>query len=376
MAETWLDNWFSENSTKPSERYQDYMVDGSHMSHDTLTSHYKGDTSAYSLYGMTTNKYDEGAWAHKWHPNDHGGNVARGNWTQFVTDPLTGIATRGAQIQTRGSVFEQYTNSGSLIQYKFPDGTVRYRRLSVVDGYSAQLDPHFSAKFNEYTKSKGRPEWGGKNMTEIENIYADWIKDTDLEPPPPPQTPEDKEADDIRLKVQREIAQGKQEATDISEQETLRAQQAVARQSGATQRALQAQLASQTGMSPEETSQMLAGGAEGIARMQSDVAQQSNLLKMKSLADLTKFGTTAGLSADELATKLQSIASQRQTALAGLENQFNIAQLQSDTQRYGMGLDYQAALRQAQAQTDAAKYQMWGNVAGAAGNFLGNMDLG
>ena len=97
--------------------------------------------------------------------------------------------------------------------------------------------------------------------------------------------------------------------------------------------------------------------------MQGDLMSQSNIMKNKTLADLAKFDVTAGLSAEELGTKLQEIQSNRGQYMAGLRSQFNIAQLQAEAARYGSNLDYQAALRQAEAMESAAMWQGIGSLA-------------
>ena len=75
---------------------------------------------------------------------------------------------------------------------------------------------------------------------------------------------------------------------------------------------------------------------------------------------------TAGLTAEELGLKLQGIAAEKSTQLANIQNQFDIAQLQSDAQKYAADLDYQGAIRSAQAAAGAGAAQGWGQFAGGA----------
>lgn len=364
----WLENWFQNNpGTIPPVTFDAYT---SNKGYTNLSLFYNANRMGdHTLEGLSSTNEAQDGNAHFWSEYDQDGWVSR-KFKEERTDPLTGIKAQFYQVQTRGGWLEGYTNEGSQAVLIFPDGQVKIKNFTGKSGGKSwgRARDWFNS-FSEKAQEVGRPEWvGSDGMTRSVSDLTESFE-TFIRPPDLGDTQEDVKEDTKELKAQiaSDISMAKQETEDISAQQQLMAQQQVARQSGAQQRALSAQLAAQTGMSPEETSMMLSRGTEGLARMQADIAQQGNVLKMKSLSDLSKFGMTAGLTAEELGAKLQGIASQRATTMAGLENQFNIAQLQSDTQRYGMDLDYRSALRQAEAQQAAGEAQGWGGLAGGIG---------
>ena len=373
----WLQEWFSTRGYMPSEYATDYTGENSVGDYATMKSWYSA-AGRYGTGGDTTNAYTADGNAHEWHSNDEGGYVDNYQKADEV-DPYSGIRIRVYQIQTKGSWLEQMKNAGTLIRFDYPDGTVRYKREAQKDGFSTSWNSNFIQNFKDASQARGRPEWGGRTYAQLQTDFNNWTTqggdpqdflNPDVEDP---VEDEKKEAERIRLDVQKELAHAKQETEDVAEQSKLQAQKAVARQSGATQRRLQAQLAAQSGMSPEETSALLAGGQEALGRMQGDIIQQSNLMKNKTLSDLAQFDVTAGLSAAELGTKLREIQSNRSQYMAGLKNQFNIAGLQADASMYGADMGYKGALRQAEATETAAYYGMWGDVAQGVGSAIGGV---
>ena len=92
------------------------------------------------------------------------------------------------------------------------------------------------------------------------------------------------------------------------------------------------------GYSPDEADAMTAQGSESIGRTMADISTQGALLKNKTLADLGKFGISANMSADELGLKLRELNQNTVNFQSNLANQMAMAQMQSDTARYGADL--------------------------------------
>ena len=264
-----------------------------------------------------------------------------------VNDPnVPGLKYEIYDREVSHGTFDPWSSGGHDIKIIFPDNSVKYVAApGSVDNISNAHE--MVAKLQSEISSKGLEDYGWKTAeeydTEYKNLVDQGFSQDDAKAIAAGgdktafKTQSEKEQEQRRIDLKREVAATKQSVTDVADTQVEMQQQRTGRVMGQALRAQNARLMS-LGYSPDEAAAMTAQGSESIGRTMADISTQGALLKNKTLADLGKFGISANMTADELGLKLRELNQNTVNFQSNLANQMAMAQMQSDTARYGADL--------------------------------------
>ena len=264
-----------------------------------------------------------------------------------VNDPnVPGLKYEIYDREVSHGTFDPWSSGGHDIKIIFPDKSVKYVAApGRVDNISNAHE--MVAKLQSEISSKGLEDYGWKTAeeydTEYKNLVDQGFSQDDARAIAAGgdkttfKTQSEKDQEQRRIDLKREVAATKQSVTDVADTQVEMQQQRTGRVMGQALRAQNARLMS-LGYSPDEAAAMTAQGSESIGRTMADISTQGALLKNKTLADLGKFGISANMTADELGLKLRELNQNTVNFQSNLANQMAMAQMQSDTARYGADL--------------------------------------
>lgn len=319
--------------------------------------------------------------------NDYATHESKG----VINDPQTGIKYEVYEARVKDDWHQQRWSGGFDIKVTMPNGEHLFVTAPSGGGSLAATNAYINEKLIPRIDEVGIEEYGWKSADEWRsdydlNITAGYsVEDArDIASGGDAttfKTKDEKDALQRKIELKQEVASTRQEVEDVTELEAEKAKTEVGRVLGGQARASKAQLRA-LGYTPEESSQILASQGEASGRAMGDIASQAQILKNKTMADLSKFGISANLSADELGLKMKELTTSKVNLQNQLQNQLTLANINAATQKYGADMSYQSAIESAQmGQTGMMDIfgEMTGEIAGEFGKDLvkwGAVELG